>query len=206
MSSYISKGATISACGRYRYRLWREWRGTGTDANWDWLTDKSGKRVVDGGGHPLGEPKSALFIMLNPSTADGERDDPTIRRCVAFAKAWGYDRMDVVNLFAWRATKPADLLAVNHPDDPVGVNNKDHIEAAARKAGIIICAWGAHGSHLGQDETTLGWLTDTQLRRCHTLKVTKDGHPGHPLYIAASTVPAPFAKATPYKLRPEMVP
>lgn len=204
--TYLHKGASISNCGRYRYRLWREWRGTGTDKTWAWLKGEDGKVAVDGAGAPLGEPKSALFIMLNPSTADGDQDDPTIRRCVGFAKAWGYDRMEVVNLFAWRATKPADLLAVNHPDDPVGENNREHIRRAAAGAGIIVCAWGAQGGHLGQDETTLGWLSDAQLRRCHALKTTKEGYPGHPLYIAASTVPVPFEKATPYKMRPEMVP
>lgn len=140
---YTNKGASISACGRYRYLLWREWRGFSTHENWRWFGAK------DGAGHELGEPKSCVFIMLNPSTADGETDDPTIRRCVAFAKAWKYDRLEVVNLFAHRATNPRELLALGHGDDPVGHENQDHVEEAALRAGVIICAWGAHGGHLG---------------------------------------------------------
>ncbi len=90
MTSYIRKGATLSACGRYRYRLWREWRLHPKPALWDMWTDAAGQPIVDGAGEQLGEPKACIFIMLNPSTADGDQDDPTIRRCVGFAKAWGF--------------------------------------------------------------------------------------------------------------------
>lgn len=108
---YCSSGAIISACGKYRYKLWREWRSGKTD-QWEMWTDDVGAPVLDGAGVQLGEPKSCVFAMLNPSTADAEMDDPTIRRCVAFAKAWGYDRMEVVNLFAWRATDPKEVLSI----------------------------------------------------------------------------------------------
>jgi hypothetical protein len=94
---YVYAGADISPDGRYRYRLWREWRGCASRDHWRWLGAK------DGAGHELGEPLSVLFVMLNPSTADGTTDDPTIRRCVGFAKRWRYDRLEVVNLFAHRA-------------------------------------------------------------------------------------------------------
>lgn len=127
---YISKGAAISPCGRYRYLLWREWRGTHDRKNWRWQGFK------DGAGADVGEPKSCLFVMLNPSTADGDRDDPTIRRCVAFAKAWKFERLEVVNLFAFRATNPRDLLALDHDADPVGFSNKEHVEAAVERAGL----------------------------------------------------------------------
>lgn len=167
---YLEKGATVSADGRYRYRLWREWRDIMTPReHWRWLGAK------DGAGHELGEPKAVLFIMLNPSTADGDVDDPTIRKCVGFAKALCYDRLEVVNLFAHRATKPQDM---KHSDDPVGHENQGYVEDAADRAGKIICAWGTHGGHINQDETMLGWLAG---RTCWALGTTKDGFPLHPL-------------------------
>lgn len=181
--AYLYKGATISACGRYRYRLWREWRLHPLPAQWNMWEDERGKPALDGAGHQLGVPKRCVFIMLNPSTADGDTDDPTIRRCVGFAKAWGYDRLEVINLFAYRTTNPRELLGLNHADDPVGIDNQRYIEHALEDNGIIVCAWGAHGSHLGQDETVIGWLGGHKL---HALKITADGQPGHPLYLPAN--------------------
>jgi hypothetical protein len=180
---YTDKGAQISTDERYRYLLWREWRGSATDANWHWLEDENGRRAKDGAGADLGEPKSVLFIMLNPSTADGSEDDPTIRRCVAYAKAWRFDRVEVVHLFAYRTSSPKVLLALNHDDDPIGIDNKIWVERAASRAGLIVCAWGDHGNYLGQDETVLGWLGS---REWHSLGFTKDGRPKHPLYLPAA--------------------
>lgn len=182
-SPYIHAGAEISPCGTYRYRLWREWRLHPAPAQWDMWVDHAGKPIIDGAGKQLGEPKSCVFIMLNPSTADGEQDDPTIRRCVGFAKAWGYDRLEVLNLFAYRATKPKELLALTHDRDPVGEHNIRAFQRAvfpSRTVGVIVCAWGAHGAHLGQDETVLGWIGD---QRRYALGLTKEGHPRHPLYV-----------------------
>lgn len=174
---YVSAGADISADGRYRYLLWREWRGTHDPNNWRWLGAK------DGAGAEIGEPKACLFVMLNPSTADGLIDDPTIRRCVGFAKAWKFERLEVVNLFALRATNPRDLLKVdNVADDPVGWQNSDKVFLAGRRAGRIVCAWGNHGAHLGQDETLRGWLPDRPL---YALGFTDAGFPRHPLYARA---------------------
>jgi hypothetical protein len=178
MTGYIGRGASRSPCGRYRYRLWREWRGTHDPKNWRW------EGFNDGAGEPVGEPKSCLFIMLNPSTADAYDDDPTIRRCVGFARRWRYERLEVVNLFAFRATDPRDLLTLNHDDDPVGPGNLHNVRAAADRAGLIVCAWGAHGGHIGQDETLLGWLGD---RPRFALGLTKGGHPKHPLYLPADS-------------------
>lgn len=187
-TGYVNAGATISPCGTYRYRLWREWRGIGTDANWHWYTEDDGSIALDGAGSRLGFPKSVVFVMLNPSTADGEQDDPTIRRCVGFTKAWGYDRMEVVNLFAYRATDPKALLSLGHKDEPWGADNERHIDRALDDAGLVVCAWGAHGGHLGQDETVLGWIED-QDRQTHALRLTKAGHPAHPLYLPADLKP-----------------
>lgn len=193
--AYVDKGATISACGRYRYRLWREWRLWPEPAKWHWWTDDDGKPVVDGAGKQLGEPLSCVFIMLNPSTADGNEDDPTIRRCVAFARSWGYDRLDVLNLFAHRATDPRELLALEHGDDPVGIDNERHFDRVlfdGHPVGLVVCAWGAHGGHLGQDETALGWLGRKER---FALGLTKDGHPRHPLYLRGDAERIPFRPA-----------
>ncbi|MEG3153019.1 DUF1643 domain-containing protein [Sphingomonas sp. ZT3P38] len=192
MSDYLKKGATISACGRYRYHLWREWRGFGRDDTWTWWTDSRGKKIVDGAGAPIGDPKSVLFVMLNPSTADGTADDPTIRRCVSFAKSWGYDRMEVVNLFAWRATEPRDLLAMTGDGDPIGPENKSAIQRTVSDAGLVVCAWGAHGGHIDQDETVMGWIEDAD-GAPHALRLTKDGYPSHPLYLPAILTAVPYA-------------
>ncbi|TZG26476.1 DUF1643 domain-containing protein [Sphingomonas montanisoli] len=195
--TYVSQGAVISTCGNYRYHLWREWRGTGTNANWDWLEDDDGSIAKDGAGAPLGEPKSVLFVMLNPSTADGDQDDPTIRRCVAFAKAWGYDRMEVVNLFAWRATDPSAVLRMTGSGpDPVGPDNQRHVRNALDRAGVIVCAWGAHGGHIDQDETMLGWI-EQYGGEPYALRLTKEGFPAHPLYLPRDLRPAPYAGRVP---------
>lgn len=198
---YLQAGANISPCGKYRYRLWREWRLHPLPAQWDMWTEDDGSPVVDGAGKQIGAPKTCLFVMLNPSTADGDMDDPTIRRCVGFAKAWGYDRMEVVNLFAYRATKPVQLLALNHGDDPVGPLNIDAIRTAmAQQVNRIVCAWGANGSHLGQDETVLGWIEDyadflDERPEIVALGLTAEGHPRHPLYLPADAEPFPYSGA-----------
>lgn len=203
MSEYVNAGAALSACGTYRYRLWREWRGAASSANWVWLEGEDGAIARDGTGDEIGGPKSVVFIMLNPSTADGAQDDPTIRRCVGFAKSWGFDRMEVVNLFAFRATQPRELLALKHYDEPWGIDNRLYIDRLLdgdidEEVGLIVCAWGAHGKHLGQDEVVLGWLTshwnigDIPIT---ALRLTQDGSPCHPLYLPADLRPVRFERA-----------
>jgi hypothetical protein len=171
-SLYIRKHADLSPCGTYRYSLEREWRGTHDPKNWEWFD------------RDYGQPKPCVFIMLNPSTADAEKDDPTIRRCVSFAKRWNYEALTVLNLFAFRATDPRALLALSHNNSPEGSDNQRIIQMAIEHAGKIVCAWGAHGGHLGQDETVLGWIGD---RPRYALGLTKEGHPRHPLYVRADT-------------------
>jgi hypothetical protein len=168
--------AVISPCGLYRYRLTREISSA---------------------------LKSCLFIMLNPSTADASEDDPTIRRCIGFAKAWECGTLVVVNLFAFRATSPKDMMA---SCDPVGPENHTHVVDAAdsvarqneafgpEHAGPIICAWGVGGSYLDQGQTVRGWLEREGLLPLH-LGVTKAGHPKHPLYLPKDTEPQPFKGA-----------
>lgn len=193
---YVSFGATISACGKYRARLWREWRG-GDSSKWHWWRDENGKPVLDGAGQPIGEPKSCVFVMLNPSRADGHRDDQTIGKCVTFARRWGFDRLDVLNLFSYRATDPRAMLALTSASDPVGPDNAEAFSATLRRretVGMVVCAWGAHGRHLGQDETALGWIEASGDHDIRALGLTKAGCPRHPLYLPLSTAPVPFGE------------
>lgn len=177
---YVNSGAIISADRRYRYLLWREWRGNYDPTRWRKLG------ATDGAGFELEEPLSCVFIMLNPSTADGQKDDPTIRRCLGYAKAWGFNRLEVVNLFAYRATDPKVLLSLKHDADPIGYQNQHYIERVTIGAGIVVCAWGSHGGHMDQDETVLGWI---MAKETFALGRTKDGHPWHPLYALANNPP-----------------
>src|SRR5262245_25448198 len=122
---YRSSGARFGAGGRYRYLLWRAW-------------DDRGPRM--------------LFVMLNPSSADDGRDDPTIRRCVRFARRHGCGSLAVANLFALRATDPRTLLARwRQGGDVVGPRNDQAIVRAAEVADVIVLAWGRHGRLMGRD-------------------------------------------------------
>lgn len=160
-------GAVVSPCGRYRYRLWRNW-------------GRAERRV--------------LFLMLNPSTADEHQDDPTIRKCVGFARRWGYGALDVVNLFAWRSTAPRGLLAA---EDATGVDNDRAIAGAYRDASGVVLAWGSHGSpaSLAQIVTARTVAVSALLRRLkwesprvvECLGRASNGNPRHPLMLAYDT-------------------
>ena len=151
----MTRSATLSTCRQYRFELWRRW----------------------------GHGAYAMFIGLNPSTADETADDPTIRRCVGFARAWGYDAMCMTNLFAYRATLPADMKKAA---DPVGWEVNDRrLRHLAAEAGVVIAAWGAHGAFMDRGANVRRMLPGG----LHYLRLTKDGHPGHPLYLPASLQP-----------------
>ncbi len=150
--------ATLSRCRHYRYALWRTWEaGAGT----------------------------VLFIGLNPSTADEKTDDPTLIRCINFAKSWGYGGVCMANLFAYRATEPADMKAAL---DPVGPQNNRWLKKLAGEADLIIGAWGNDGSYLERAQDVI-----VKLPPLHCLKMNKTGHPAHPLYQKASTEPTLMA-------------
>lgn len=142
--------AQISEDGRYRYMLGRSW----------------------GAGH------RARFIMLNPSTADASQDDPTIRRCIGFARRWGLGGITVVNLYAYRATNPRELGDV---EDPVGPENDRWIRWAVAGPGPVVAAWGVHGSPVRAGQV-LRIAGDVEC-----LGVTKAGAPRHPLYVRGDT-------------------
>lgn len=160
--------AVISPCGLYRYSLTRHVDIEGDPAEGDW-----GGRV--------------LWVMLNPSTADATINDPTIKRCIAFTRAWKRGRMDVVNLYAYRATIPNTLWNV---EDPVGPENDDHIGRLAEYAGLIVCAWGKPGPDPERALHVRGLLENRGT--VYHLRLNKDGSPGHPLYLPGELRPQPW--------------
>ena len=148
----MQKAAHISDCEKYRYSLSREWDET---------------------------KKSCLLIMLNPSKADATINDPTITRCIHFAKSWGYGSLQVVNLFAYRATQRARLKRVL---DPVGEETDTILLKHAKKADAIVCAWGIDGTFLGRNKEVLQ-LLKKEGYSIHCIACTKEGEPKHPLYL-----------------------
>jgi len=130
------------------------------------------------------------FLMLNPSTADAHVLDPTVRRCVGFARTWGFGTLVVTNIFAFRATDPA-VLAL--PDDPVGPGNDRAITDAAVSADRVVVAWGTRGSQLARGEQVAGLLDDHGVAAV-ALRATRDGYPAHPLYLRGDTVPVPWSR------------
>lgn len=156
----MNKRAYISPDGLYRYTLSRWW----------------------------GDGAVLRFIMLNPSTADADIDDPTIRRCIGFARTLGFDGVRVVNLYAFRATKPADLWRV---DDPTGGRfNEDLLRSILLLAerDLVIAAWGA-GAKRHRVAEVMSWPGAEHLQ---CLGLNKDGTPRHPLYLPAYTEPRPY--------------
>lgn len=160
----------FSPCRKYRYTLWREW----DEPEMGLLS-----LVATGA---FRNPGSYLMVIgLNPSTADETKDDPTIRRCIDFAKRWGFGALCMTNLFAWRDTKPANMKKAA---DPVGSENDHWLQECAASAGLIVAAWGKHGSHLGRAAQVIHLLP-----KVHCLRLNGDGSPEHPLYIPAATLP-----------------
>jgi len=145
-------GAAFSRCRRWRYLLWRRWDAAKPVAN---------------------------FLMLNPSTADELRLDPSCTRARNYAERWGYGALIVTNLFGWRATDPQEMKAVR---DPVGRGNDAAILRAAREAALVVCAWGNHGEHLQRALRTKRLLEENRIP-LHVLRLNGGGHPAHPLYL-----------------------
>lgn len=151
------KSAIISECERFRYLLTREWD--------DHLP-------------------AICWCLLNPSTADAMKDDPTVRRCIDFSKRWGYGRLYLVNLFAYRTTYPKEL---KRTIDPIGPNNDVYIGEALDRCGIVVAAWGAHS-----DFSTRREAVGNRLPSAFCLGKTKSGAPRHPLYVRADQSLEPF--------------
>jgi len=130
----------------------------------------------------------ANFLMLNPSTADEVTLDPSCTRARGYAERWGFGALIVTNLFAWRATDPQEMRAVR---DPVGRGNDAAILAAARAAGVVVCAWGNHGLYQGRSEYVLAYLGKAGLR-LHLLRLNGSGEPAHPLYLPGALQARPW--------------
>lgn len=120
------------------------------------------------------------FLMLNPSTADENIEDPTIRRCMGFARDWGYGGLMVTNIFAYRSTDPKALYKV---PDPTGPANNEYILKTAKACAVVVCAWGEHGAHQGRGAIVHKLLREAGIAtRC--LEKNASGEPKHPLYVA----------------------
>ena len=133
--------------------------------------------------------KSMIWIMLNPSTADAEVDDPTIRRCMGYAQDWGFDSMTVVNLFPLRATDPKELTTHTEPKDILKLN-LGYIESECywSQPSLVVAAWGTHGALLRRNKLVIDRLTALGVS-LHVLGLTEDRHPKHPLYLKKDLKP-----------------
>ncbi len=154
----MRSGAVIK--GNYRYLLWREWDS---------------------------QSKTVTFIMLNPSCADAEVNDRTITRCIKFAQEWGYGRLEVVNLFAYRTSKPSLL---KQAAEPIGRDNDKYIKESVLNGDKVILAWGNHGTWQKQDLYVLQLLKNHNHLYC--FGTTKKGCPRHPLYLRSTSQPQTY--------------
>lgn len=154
--------ASFDASGKYRYSLHRRWHAG---------------------------PRRVCFCMLNPSTADASRNDPTVRRCIGYAMDWGFDALEVVNIFALRSTDPGALRA---DEDPVGPRNTAAIVRAAGRSELVVAAWGVHGGIGDRGAAVLRRLGGGFDVRC--LGMTREGYPKHPLYLPKSAQLEPIRR------------
>lgn len=157
-------GAQFDSTETYRYSLWR---------------------LFDGVAACRG---TANFLMLNPSTADELKNDPTVERCERRARKGGYAGLVVTNIFALRSTDPRALYA---HDDPIGPENDRVILRLAKAAEIVIAAWGVHGQYKQRGPAVMQMLRDNGIA-IHTLGVTRQGHPRHPLYVPYEQAPVEY--------------
>lgn len=156
-----SRGAVIDTSGKYRYSLNRKF--------------KSGE------GH-------ITFVMLNPNQADAEHDDPTICKCMSYALRWGFQSLEVVNLFAFRTPSPQDLKKAH---DPVGGENDEYLREAFKRSDLLMLAWGNHGGYLSRDRAVLELRKRSHQAWC--LMLNRDGQPRHPLYVPLTVTPQPYS-------------
>ena len=153
-------GADFSPCKQYRYLLWREWT-------------------------PLLPP--ACFILLNPSTADSSRDDPTIRRCIGLSKSQGFGSSFFLNAFALRSTSPKNLY---QHGDPIGPENDSYIKKYCKSSSMVFVGWGAHGKLHNRQSQVLSLLSNSTTLYCFA--INKGGTPRHPLYLRGDAKPMLF--------------
>ncbi len=152
----------------------------------------------------LGDQRCA-FVMLNPSTADEVVNDPTVTRCIRFAQVWGYGILEVVNIFAYRATDPkelytyrdaSELLRVNEAFDPIGVDNDHFIVTAASQCHQVVVAWGNHGALYDRGAEVLSEIWFAK-HRIYSFGMTQAGQPRHPLYLPKDQPLIPIMDSVP---------
>lgn len=158
LSGSWESGAEFSPCERFRYRLWRRWDRT----------------------KPM-----LMFCLLNPSTADAEKSDPTVTRCGIRARAAGYGGLYIGNIFAFRSTDPANLYG---EADPIGPCNDDALLMMANDSESVIFGCGNHGAHRGRCAQVLAMLKLAN-KPIKALAVNASGYPKHPLYVGYETQP-----------------
>ncbi len=159
IDDWPSKVAFLSEDQRYRYYLSRQWGDDG---------------------------RTVGFICLNPSTADDTLDDPTVRRCIGYARAWGGTKMVIGNLFAFRSTDPRKLKSES---DPVGSENDEWLKKIVDECDIVVAAWGEHGV-LGNRDLE---VKERFRGKLYALKLTKNSCPSHPLYLPKDLAPFVFS-------------
>jgi hypothetical protein len=152
----VLRGASID--GEHRYHLFRAWKAGG---------------------------RSVAWVMLNPSTADAENDDPTVRRCMDFARRWGFGSIDVLNLYTYRTPSPAELKRAGYPNGP-------HADATIRRVlgeyvDIVVCAWGTH-ARPDRVAEVLGLIREAG-HGPKALRITQAGYPMHPSARGRSRIP-----------------
>ena len=134
-------------------------------------------------------PSTVNFVMLNPSTADATHNDSTVRRCIGYAQEWLFHRLVVTNLFAFRSKRPEDLW--EDTEEPVGPDNDKYLLEEAQKAGLVVVAWGTHGSFRDRGQQVLKMFALDGIQ-VHHLGLTKEGHPKHPLYLRKNIQPIEY--------------
>jgi hypothetical protein len=157
--------AHFSPCEIYRYTLWRNIR--------PYTKMKLG---------------TCVFVMLNPSTADATKNDPTVRRCIGYATDWGFAKLLVLNAFAFRGTDPEDMKAA---EEPIGEENDRWIRDSVEPKNRVVVAWGKDGKHRDRDHAVLKILTEAGVQP-HCLGTNQDGTPRHPLYLKKTLIPTPY--------------
>ncbi|MEO1349475.1 MAG: DUF1643 domain-containing protein [Cyanobacteria bacterium J06635_15] len=166
----IGRRAVFDSTGQYRYALVRTWPTSAAIP-----------------------PAALVFVMLNPSTADHRCDDPTIRRCMGFAQAWGYGQLEVVNLFALKTPHPRQL---SQSSQPIGAENDRYLLTAVEQAERVVMAWGNWGHLQGRDRAIFN-LLDPYLSKCHCFGWTKANQPRHPLYLKRTAALQPVLSSRP---------
>ncbi|MGL5083317.1 MAG: DUF1643 domain-containing protein [Microcoleaceae cyanobacterium] len=162
MFAVLQSSATFDPTRQYRYLLWRGW-----DV----------------------ERPPVTFVMLNPSQADEQRNDPTLRRCIKFAQTWGYGSLTIVNLFAYCVSCPQGL---KQTIDPVGPENNTYLLHAFTERTQLILAWGNQGLWLNRSQAVLKLMPQSLQPYC--LGVTQMGQPRHPLYLNSTAILRPHPK------------